>query len=60
MTPAVYRADESAPFTEVIDIMLEAKIHRVIVTRADKAVGIVTTTDLIRHMRQLLARPVAH
>lgn len=54
MTPAVYQAKETAPVRELIEMMLEAKIHRVIITRDDKAIGIVTTTDLIRQMSKLL------
>ncbi len=54
MTPAVYQADESSPVEDLVEIMLEAKIHRVIITNNDKAVGIVTTTDLIRLLPKLL------
>ncbi len=59
MTPAVYQADERTSLVELVEIMLEAKIHRVIITHKDKAVGIVTTTDLIKQIPVLLGKPVA-
>lgn len=54
MTPAVYQADENSPVEEVVSTMLEARIHRVIVTDKEKAVGIITTTDLIKLIPELL------
>lgn len=57
MTPAVYQADQTTSLVELVEIMLEAKIHRVIITDKDKAVGIVTTTDLIRQIPQLVVAP---
>lgn len=56
MTPAVYQADESSPVEDVVSTMLEARIHRVIVTHNEKAVGIITTTDLIKLIPDLLKK----
>lgn len=59
MTPALYSIDEKAGLVELCDFFLKGEIHRVLVTRRDKLVGIVTATDMIRAMRQLLSQPVA-
>lgn len=47
MTPAVYTLGEDATVLEAAEMMRGARIHRVIVTRDDHPVGIVTTMDLV-------------
>ena len=47
MTPEVYTVDQDAPVSEIAELMLDAHIHRVIVTNDGKPVGIVTTSDLL-------------
>jgi CBS domain-containing protein len=42
---------ETATVGEVADVMINGRIHRVIVTRDDRVVGIVTTLDLLRALR---------
>ncbi|MEW6283417.1 MAG: CBS domain-containing protein [Candidatus Eremiobacterota bacterium] len=59
MTPAVYRVDESTPLTEVVELMQTAKIHRVMVTREERLVGILTTTDLMGLLPKLLKQATA-
>lgn len=54
MTPAVYRVEDTTPIQDVARLMLEGAIHRVIVVRQGKAVGILTTTDLVRAIPQLV------
>lgn len=48
MTPAVYEVDEDTPVEEVAGLMLTSSIHRVIVTRGDKLVGIISSMDMLR------------
>lgn len=55
MTPGVVSAGEEATLLELSDLMLERKIHRVLVVRDGELVGIVSSLDVIRGMRQALA-----
>ena len=61
MNPTVISVQEETPLTEVIKILLSAEIHRVIVTRAEKLVGIISMTDLVRAFGETLSarRPAA-
>ncbi len=47
MTPEVRSVTEDAPVPEVATVMLENHMHRVLVTRDNLPVGIVSTTDLL-------------
>jgi CBS domain-containing protein len=47
MTPAVFAVREETPVPEIAATMLDGHIHRVLVTREDRLVGIVSTTDLL-------------
>lgn len=51
MNPALYTVAEETPVHEVAEVMLEAHIHRVLVTHGaegEELVGIITTSDLLR------------
>lgn len=52
MTPGVYAVDAGSPVSDVAETMLGGHLHRVLVTRDEKVVGIITTSDMLR----LLAR----
>ncbi len=54
MTPFVYYATEDSGIDEVLDLMLEHHIHRVVVTHHGKLLGLVTTTDLLKFLKSLL------
>jgi len=47
MTPAVLAVDEEMPIGRVAAKMIDARIHRLLVTRDHKVVGILSTTDLL-------------
>lgn len=47
MTPSVLAVDEEMPIGRVASKMIDARIHRLLVTRDRKVVGILTTTDLL-------------
>ena len=47
MTPAVYAVAEDATVSEVASRMLDSHVHRLLVTREDRPVGIITTSDLL-------------
>ena len=47
MTPEIYAVPEEATVHEVASRMLAGHHHRLLVTREDRAVGIVSTSDLL-------------
>lgn len=47
MTPSVYSVDEQTPIPEVAETLVNSHIHRLLVTRGERVVGIVTTSDLL-------------
>lgn len=48
MTGAVVTCDEETPLEEVARVMLDRRIHRVLVTRDGAVCGILTAMDLLR------------
>lgn len=48
MNPLVVQADESTPAHDIGRIMMTKGVHRIIVTREGKMVGIITTMDLLK------------
>ncbi len=47
MTPEVFSVAEDARVSEVASTMLRGHLHRLLVTREDRPVGIVSTSDLL-------------
>lgn len=47
MTPRVYSVKEDATVSEIASLLLKQHLHRLLVTREDRAVGILTTSDLL-------------
>jgi CBS domain-containing protein len=47
MTPSIFAVDEETPISKVAERMIHAHVHRLLVTRAEKVVGILTTSDLL-------------
>ncbi len=54
MTPKVLRVEPTAPLEEAVKLMLENKVHRLLVVestdRGERPVGIISTTDIIRDL----------
>ena len=50
MTPTLFTVPETTPLTEVARTMVAGRIHRLLVTRKGRVVGIVTTLDLLREL----------
>lgn len=48
MTPTVFSVPEDTPVSRIAKTMIAGRIHRLLVTRRDKIVGIVTSLDLLR------------
>lgn len=47
MTPDVFTVPEDTPVPELAELMLDNHVHRLLVTRGEKVVGIVSTSDLL-------------
>jgi CBS domain-containing protein len=52
MTPLVIDAPENTPVARLAALMVDLHIHRVIITRDGKLVGIVSSLDLLKLLRQ--------
>ena len=50
MTPSPVTVTEEAPISEVAALMVEAHVHRVLVTREGEVVGIVTSLDVLKSL----------
>ena len=53
LTPVIYKCDESTDIATMADTMIKGRIHRLVVTRDDAVVGIVSTLDLLKALRSL-------
>jgi CBS domain-containing protein len=53
MTTAIFRVNEFTKIQDVADAMLRGRIHRVFVTRDETLVGIITTMDMLRAIKDL-------
>lgn len=51
MTPKTFNVSEDMEIYKVADAMIRSNIHRVLVTRDDTLVGIITTMDMLRVIR---------
>ena len=52
MTPTVFTVPEETPVSQIAKTMIAGRIHRLLVTRKERIVGIVTTLDLLRLLCQ--------
>lgn len=48
MTPLVITAPEATPVPELADMMVKRRVHRIIITREGKVVGIISALDLLQ------------
>lgn len=48
MTPTIYTVPEDTPVRDIARTMIAGRIHRLLVTRESKVVGIITTLDVLR------------
>jgi CBS domain-containing protein len=48
MTPSVFAVEADTPIGEVARSMMESHLHRMLVVRDDKIVGIVSTSDMLQ------------
>jgi signal-transduction protein with cAMP-binding, CBS, and nucleotidyltransferase domain len=52
MTPIVHAVTEEVGVSSIMDLMIREHIHRVVVTRGNKAVGIVSALDVMNSLRK--------
>jgi CBS domain-containing protein len=57
MTPGAISLDHETPVEKIAKVMIDSRIHRVLITKGDKLAGIVTTMDLMRALITIVKRP---
>jgi CBS domain-containing protein len=53
LTSVIYKVDETTDIAAMADTMIQGRIHRLVVTRDDAVVGIVSTLDMLKALRSL-------
>ena len=53
MTRMVFKVKVTTPVKEIADIMIGGRVHRLLVTRNNRIVGIVTSLDLLKLIRNM-------
>ena len=53
MTPMIFQVTEDTSVQQVADMMIKNRIHRVFVTRDEKVVGIISTPDMLKVIRDM-------
>lgn len=51
MTSMIFKVDENTSLKEVADTMIDGRVHRLFVTRGGQVIGIVTTMDMLKAIR---------
>ncbi|MCK5145413.1 CBS domain-containing protein [bacterium] len=53
MTPLLFTVDENASVKQVADVMVKGRIHRLLVTKDNRLVGIISSLDLLEIVRDM-------
>jgi len=53
MTPVIFQVSEDTPVQQVAGMMLKNHIHRVMVLSGEKVVGIISTPDMLKIVRDM-------
>ncbi len=53
MTPMIYKVKEDTPVQKIADQMIKNRIHRIFVTKEEKVVGIISSTDMLKVIRDM-------
>jgi len=56
MTPVVFTVSREATLDEMAETMIGGRVHRLVVTKDDRVVGIVTTLDMLKVLRDQRSR----
>jgi CBS domain-containing protein len=54
MSPTIIQVASTASLSEIVKVMLDEHVHRVLVTEGERVVGIVSTLDIMRFVPGLL------
>src|SRR5574341_246274 len=57
MTPMIFKVDENTSLQEVADAMIGGRVHRLLVTHEGRVIGIVTTMDMLKVIRDRALKP---
>ncbi|MBI4597731.1 MAG: CBS domain-containing protein [Candidatus Omnitrophica bacterium] len=60
MTPAAFMIEDATPIDDVARCMLQQRIHRILVTRRGKLVGIITSMDLLHALLSVTKSSEVH
>jgi len=52
MTPLLFKVNEDQPISELADMMIKGRIHRLLVAHQEEVVGIITTLDMLNAIRE--------
>lgn len=53
MTPMIFKVNEHTSIQEVADTMIGGRVHRLLVTHAGRVIGIITTMDMLKVIRDM-------
>ncbi|MBW1901586.1 MAG: CBS domain-containing protein [Deltaproteobacteria bacterium] len=53
MTPMVFKVSEDTTVQDIADTMIKNRIHRIFVTRGKKIVGIISSADMLKVIRDM-------
>jgi predicted transcriptional regulator len=53
MTPMIFKIDAKTPISNVAQTMLRGRIHRLLVVDGEQIVGIITTLDMLKLIRDM-------
>ena len=53
MTPTIYKVSEDTPVQIIAEKMIKNRIHRIFVTSKEKVVGIISSADMLRVIRDM-------
>ena len=53
MTPVVFNVTENMPVQQIAENMIKNRIHRIFVTNNEKVVGIISTTDMLKVIKDM-------
>jgi len=53
MTPMIYKVKEDTPVQKIADTMIKYRIHRIFVTKDEKVVGVISSADMLKVIRDM-------
>ncbi len=53
MTPVIYKVKEDTPVQKIAENMIKHRIHRIFVTKEEKVVGVISSVDMLKVIRDM-------